>query len=485
MAPGPAPGEGRDDGPVPGVPVPEGAPPGGAGVVTPDWLDDADWQQSCAARADEECPADEVAEWFPDPDCGPPPGLAGVPFGVLAAQVDADGAADAAVTARMIGRGVCREGYAHRPGAGRVIGAGGGPAASFAQGAPVGTWPPGPLLGGRAGEACGPGRAFGGVNDDELMGLTGARQRLECRAARELLAAAAEFARRRPQPGCGLTLPGRMPEACTEHAAAGLAVQLRLSRQAAGDVLWLAHALAARLPRASAALRDGVIDLAKARIIAVACSLLTPAEARAAEAILFGDPGAGEMTWGMIRDRIARAVITVNAAAAAGRREDAAKTRRVEVLPEGSGNAMIAGRELPPAAVLAASENLTIRARELRAAGCPAAWTSCASWPTRKSPARWTPWTAPPPRPRTAQAARAAEIPGRIAAPADRRTVTVTGRIAVTVTGRTAVTVTGRTAVTVTGRTAVTVTGRTAAAGGLAPAAARCRGRCRRGSRPG
>ena len=122
MAPGPAPGEGRDDGPVPGVPVPEGAPPGGAGVVTPDWLDDADWQQSCAARADEECPAGEVAEWFPDPDCGPPPGLAGVPFGVLAAQVDADGAADAAVTARMIGRGVCREGYAHRPGAGRVIG---------------------------------------------------------------------------------------------------------------------------------------------------------------------------------------------------------------------------------------------------------------------------------------------------------------------------------------------------------------------------
>ncbi len=114
-----------------------------------------------------------------------------------------------------------------------------------------------------------------------------------------------------------------------------------------------------------------MIDLAKARIIAVPCNLLTPAEARAAEAILFGDPGVGEMTWGMIRDRIARAVITVNPAAAARRREDAAKTRRVEVLPEGSGNAMIAGRELPPAAALAASENLTIRARELRAAGVP------------------------------------------------------------------------------------------------------------------
>jgi len=332
-------------------------------------MDDADWQRSCAAREDEECPVDEEGERFCEDDDGPPPELDGVPFEVLAAQVDADGAADAAATARMIGLGVCREGYAHRPGAGRVIGASGGPAASFAQGAPFDTWPPDPLLGERADEASGEGRAFAGVNDDELMGLIGARQRLESRAVWELLAAVAEFARRRPEPGCGLTLPGRMPEACTEHAAAELAAQLRLSRPAAGDLIWLAHALTAKLPRTSAALRAGVIDLAKARIIALACDLLTPAEARAAEAILFGDPGVGEMTWGMIRDRIARAVITVNAAAAARRREHAAKTRRVEVLPEGSGNAMIAGRELPPAAVLAASENLNIRARELRAAG--------------------------------------------------------------------------------------------------------------------
>jgi hypothetical protein len=372
MAPEPAPGTGRDDDPVPHVPVPGRVRLAGVGVVTADWMDDADWQRSCAAREDEECPPHEDAEWFSDPDCGAPPELADIPFEVLAAQVDADGAEDAAATARMIELGVCREGYAHRPGNDRVIGASAGPAASFAQGAPFDTWPPDPLLGQRAGEASGPGRAFTGVNDDELMGLIGARQRLESRAAWELLAAVAEFARRRPEPACkGKLLPGRMPEAWNEHAAGELAVQLRLSRQAAGDVIWLAHALAAKLPRTSAALRDGVIDLAKARIIAVLCNLLTPAEARAAEAILFGDPGVGEMTWGMIRDRIARAVITVNPKAAARRREDAAKTRRIEVLPEGSGNAMIAGRELPPAAVLAASENLNIRARELRAAGVP------------------------------------------------------------------------------------------------------------------
>ena len=39
----------------------------GVGVVTADWLDDADWQRSCAARGDDECPADEDAEWFSEP----------------------------------------------------------------------------------------------------------------------------------------------------------------------------------------------------------------------------------------------------------------------------------------------------------------------------------------------------------------------------------------------------------------------------------
>jgi Domain of unknown function (DUF222) len=168
------------------------------------------------------------------------------------------------------------------------------------------------VLAGRADEASGADRAFAGVNDDELMGLIGARQRLESRAAWELLAAVAEFIRRRPEPGCPLTLPGRMPEAWSQHADGELAVQLRLSRIAADQLIWLAHALTAKLPATAAALRDGLIDLARARIIAWQCDLLTPEEAAAAEAILFGDSEVGEMTPGMVRDRIARAVIRVN-----------------------------------------------------------------------------------------------------------------------------------------------------------------------------
>ena len=126
-----------------------------------------------------------------------------------------------------------------------------------------------------------------------------------------------------------------------------------------------------KLPRTAEALRDGILDLDKARTIAWYCFALTPAEARAAEAILLGLDGVEEMTWGMIRDRIARAVIEVNPDAARKRRERAARDKRVEVVPELSGNCQLAGRELPPAAVLAASENMTARALQLRAAGVP------------------------------------------------------------------------------------------------------------------
>ena len=179
----------------------------------------------------------------------------------------------------------------------------------------------------------------------------------------------AEFVRRRPDPAAAPAGPGRMPGVWGEHAGAELAVQLHLTPGAAEGLLSLAHDLAVKLPGTAAALRDGIIDLEKARTIAWYCFALTPAEGRAAEKILLGLAGVEEMTWGMIRDRIARAVIEVNPGAARRRREEAAKDKRVEVVAEQSGNCQLAGRELPPAAVLAADENLTGRARQLRAAG--------------------------------------------------------------------------------------------------------------------
>ena len=336
--------------------------------VTPDWADEAEWARMCAARGDEPEPPDLEEEFYADPDHGAPGVWAELPAEAAAARARA-AAEEAALRARLIAAGL--DGDAHRSGAPPRPGIPAGPAAGFGQGCPLDALAPTTIVSGLADEASGEDRAFPGVTDDELMGLIGARQRLAARQQWELLTAVAEFLRRRPDPSSAPPAAGGMPAVWDEHAGADLALQLHLTPGAAEGLLSLAHDLAVKLPLTSVALRDGIIDLDKVRTIAWYCFALTPAEARAAEAILLGLEGVEEMTWGMIRDRIARAVIEVNPDAARRRREEAARDKRVEVLTEQSGNCQLAGRELPPAAVLAASENLTARALELRAAGVP------------------------------------------------------------------------------------------------------------------
>ncbi len=368
----PDPGSPDPGSPDPGSPDPAGS--GGAGPegpgwplrgVTPDWADDAEWERMCAAGGDEPGPPDPDEEFFTDPDHGAPAEWQYVPAETAAARAREY----AALRARLIAAGL--DGAAHRRGDPPVPGIAAGPAAEFGQGCPLDAAAPSTVVCGLADQASGDDRGFAGVSDDQLMGLIGARQRLAGRQQWELLTGVAEFIRRRPGPGCGPDQPGAMPAVWDEHAAADLAVQLHLTRGAADGLLGLAHDLTVKLPLTSAALRDGIIDPDKTRTIAWYCFPLTPAEARAAEAIVFGLDTVEEMTWGMIRDRIARAVIEVNPDAARKRREAAARQKRVEVLAEQSGNCQIAGRELPAAAALAANENLTARARQLRAAGVP------------------------------------------------------------------------------------------------------------------
>jgi hypothetical protein len=158
-----------------------------------------------------------------------------------------------------------------------------------------------------------------------------------------------------------------MPEAWHEFAVDELSCALGESRAAAEDLLDLAHSLAARLPGTMAALRDGILSQPKADIIAQATSALDPAEAAAAEDLVLGR--AARLTRPGLRAAIARAVMEVAPKKAKKRREEEAKKTRVERWMEGSGNAGLAGRELPTAQVLAADQRVTAWARELRAAG--------------------------------------------------------------------------------------------------------------------
>jgi hypothetical protein len=353
MAQEPAPGPGQDGEPaVPGAAVP------------PDWMDDQTWDLITASHVPEDFPE----EWDDDPEGSVPADWAVISVNELAAQAEADGAEHQALMRRLVAAGV-GDGYAHRRGDPPVPGTSCGPGAGFGQGRCLDEMTPEPELAVLADEAAGEDRAFAGVTDDQLLGLLGARRRLQARQAWELLMAVAEFIRRRPKPGCPLEGPGRMPRVWDPLAVGELRAQLHLTAAQADVLLGLADDLVTRLPLCSAALRDGVIDESRARLLSWRCGGLTDPEAQAVDRLVLGDPSVEEWSPGVFRDRVARAIIEVNPEAAVRHRTEAARRRRVEIRAEDSGNASISGRELPPAAVLAASQLLTARARQLRKAG--------------------------------------------------------------------------------------------------------------------
>jgi hypothetical protein len=78
---------------------------------------------------------------------------------------------------------------------------------------------------------------------------------------------------------------------------------------------------------------------------------------------------AGGQTTGQLRAATRRAVLAADPAAADRRREEARKDARVETWSEHSGTAALAGRDLPPADVLAADRRIDTLARQLKTAG--------------------------------------------------------------------------------------------------------------------
>ena len=256
-----------------------------------------------------------------------------------------------------------------QPGSARVFpGESASTAAGFGTGMPLDVTPGCPELAVAADAAVGGGDedCFDGVADHELIGLLCAWDRLEAHMAARKLAVAAELFRRNPEDGFEPS-PGAMPEVVSEFAADQLACALAESRHHADGMLTMAWHLATRLTGTMAALRDGVITRFKAEIIVRATVTLEPEEARKAEAKVLDR--AGRLTPGSLRAAIARAVMEVAPKKARKRREEARKDARVERWQEDSGNAALAGFELPPDEALAADQRITWWARELKKAG--------------------------------------------------------------------------------------------------------------------
>src|SRR5690349_18726551 len=240
-------------------------------------------------------------------------------------------------------------------------------AAGFGAGMLLDTMPGCGALAGFAAGAAGDDDRYEGACDDEVAGAVAAWDRVEAYAAARKCAAVAEFIRRRPRPGSPLEGPAQLPESWDESITAEVAGVLAESRHAADAMLDLAYDLEVKLPGTRAAFRDGILRQSKVAIIVRACAVLDPAEARAAERLVLDR--AGRLTPGALRAAIARAVMEVAPKKARKRREVAAKFARVERWAEDSGNAALAGRELPPDEVFAVEQRIAWWAGELKKAG--------------------------------------------------------------------------------------------------------------------
>jgi hypothetical protein len=241
---------------------------------------------------------------------------------------------------------------------GRALGA------AFGQGAPADALRPGPVLAALAEQA-----VSGRLSDDERAGVLQAAQRLQNRAAYLRTVVVADFARDRMaqfEDARARRVPlGRRPG---EFPAEELAAELLVSASQADRRIECDLALTGRLPRTLAALAAGVIDSARADVIAAATLSLSDADAAHADAVL------APVAPGLRVDQLARKAdaleMKLNPEAVKARKEHARQTRRrVEVRREDSGNACIAAREVDPADALASKAYVDGWAVRVRNAG--------------------------------------------------------------------------------------------------------------------
>ena len=164
----------------------------------------------------------------------------------------------------------------------------------------------------------------------------------------------------------GLTADGRPARVCRD-ALGQISLALMLTGHSATAWADLAVTLAWRLPETGAALAAGRVDLARARVIAEATSVLGEDAARAVEAKIL--PEAGRQTTAQLRVRLRRLVMAADPGGAERRRQDAERQAKVSLYADDDGTATLAGAGLPAVEAAAAMARITALARAAKAAG--------------------------------------------------------------------------------------------------------------------
>ncbi len=224
----------------------------------------------------------------------------------------------------------------------------GGPSgAGFAAGGALDSLAPGPWLSEAVAAATAGGHDQ--LGESELIGVLCAWRRIASWAAACEAATVLALARRRTAQS---DKAGSAHLA--EHVSDELAAALTLTGRSADRLLSLSLGLQ-RLDEVHAALDRGQIDWAKACVFVDELGVLADDEiARDLASRLLGRAGAGGWTTGQLRVRLRQAVLAADPEAAVRRRRQARADADVQSWDEQSGNAALAGRELPPAQVIAA-----------------------------------------------------------------------------------------------------------------------------------
>ncbi len=151
-----------------------------------------------------------------------------------------------------------------------------------------------------------------------------------------------------------------------EAAAAEIRVALRLTRRTADYHLAFAHRLCGR-PAVLASLRQGSIDVARARVLLDETGHLPERAAMAVIDEVVGD--AGTKTTTQLRRRLRKLCLTADPDDARARYDHSVADRRVVTEREAAGTANLLGLDLPPDRVQQALAHVNQLARSLRRDG--------------------------------------------------------------------------------------------------------------------
>jgi hypothetical protein len=240
--------------------------------------------------------------------------------------------------------------------------------------APGGVWdkhPPGPELAAALARAAGRDWRCGSATGEELVGLLRAMAALQSWSGAGLLGIIRALIRDDDLDFLGRARHGDLPDVWDDSLVHEIALALAVSAPSAEKTTRAAWALGARLPGVELLLKDGTLDLPRARLVAEVFEDLSDGNCAKAEELLLPELTAPPRKTYTQVERLATAIaVGVDPDLAERRRKKAEQHRsRVMMFREPSGTAALSGRDLPTEQTLAAYANLDARARQYQDCG--------------------------------------------------------------------------------------------------------------------